>query len=223
MNDFFIQKELNEHIKNTLVRSSFYSNPDLSLIFSMVFLQSYGFLEQKMACITWEMAHRQYYERYDFVKKRFEGMSWGALEKTILKLKNLKEDENKLELASILDINCSLIDEFQNIFSSIYNDELAYPFYILKNKVKELGKTESLKEKKLKELTKKMSRTRNYLAHFKSFFVLENTVSLISEDGWDDDSSSVDCFSKMLLYIVMLIQFDRVLTDAYKKWDLRNY
>lgn len=218
MNDFFIQKELNEHIKTTLVHSSFYSNPDLSLIFSMVFLQSYGFLEQKMACITWEMAHRQYYDRYDFVQKRFEEMSWKNFIKIIKKLGSATDVKNLG-----LDIDIPLINKFQNNIPLVFDDELAYPFYILKNKIEELRKNESFEGGQIKNFFENMSQARNYLAHFKSFYALENTFSLVSENGWNSNEGDVDCFSRILLYIVLLIQLDQALTNAYKRWNLRNY
>ena len=94
-----INQTLREHLQSNIEHfGDNISTPQTYFFLSMLFLQSVGFMEQKISCIVWEIGYREHLDRYKIFKDyRMESIGYNELNRIYKKLNN-KIDDKKFNL-----------------------------------------------------------------------------------------------------------------------------
>lgn len=213
-NHILIKRTLQEHIQSNVEHfADNISTPQTYFFLSMLFLQSVGFMEQKISCIVWEIGYREHLNRYNVFKKYgMESIEYKQLKDLYKKLNNKIDDDNfKLEL----EVESNILENIKKIIqcsSSLY-EELEYNFFVLE---KEL--LYSTDKKDSQKLITDLREQRNFIAHFKSFYPDKSIISFCAEDK---NIKNIK-FEDFLLYLAALIKLDEKFIEAFEYYE-RGY
>lgn len=215
-----INQALREHIQSNVEHfADNISTPQTYFFLSMLFLQSVGFMEQKISCIVWEIGYGEHLNRYNVFKDYgMESIEFSKLNKLYKKLKN-KTDDKSFNLQ--LEIEPNILDSIKKVIksSSSLSEELEYNFFVLENeipkKIDELKKdNKSISENLIKELKEQ----RNFIAHFKSFYPDKSIISFCAKN---ENNKNIR-FEDFLLYLAVLIKLDEMFIEAFEYYERIN-
>ena len=206
-----INQTLREHLQSNIEHfGDNISTPQTYFFLSMLFLQSVGFMEQKISCIVWEIGYREHLDRYKIFKDyRMESIGYNELNRIYKKLNN-KIDDKKFNLN--LEIKHDILEVIKKIIkcSSSLFEELEYNFFVLKSEI--AGK--SNKKDLAKSITNLMEQ-RNFIAHFKSFYPDKSIISFCAKS---ENNKNIR-FEDFLLYLAVLINLDEKFIEAFKSYE----
>lgn len=208
-NIILINQTLREHIQSHVEHfADNISTPQTYFFLSMLFLQSVGFMEQKISCIVWEIGYREHLNRYnifeDYGMESIEYKKLNALYKKLIKDKN--------ETLTISIKHNSILQDIKKIVqtSDSLFEELHYNFFVLEKEL--LSSTDKKDSQKLIEVLREQ---RNFIAHFKSFYP---DKSIISFCGKDENNKNIR-FEDFLLYLAVLMKLDEKFIEAFKSYE----
>ncbi|AWI34097.1 hypothetical protein [Helicobacter apodemus] len=197
-----INQTLREHLQSNIEYfGDNISTPQTYFFLSMLFLQSVGFMEQKISCIVWEIGYREHLERYKIFKDyRMESIGYNELSMLYKKLN--KSNALKLENENnILDNIKEIIKSSSSLF-----EELEYNFFVLENEIP---------KKDLNSLITDLREQRNFIAHFKSFYPDKSIISFCAKN---ENNKNIR-FEGFLFYLAVLIKLDEMFIEAFKSYE----
>lgn len=210
-NHILIKQTLQEHIQSNVEHfADNVSTPQTYFFLPMLFLQSVGFMEQKISCIVWEIGYREHLNRYNvFEDYGMESVEYKKLNKVYKKLNKGKEDlVIPIKHNNILQDIKKIIQTSDSLF-----EELQYNFFVLE---KEL--LYSTDKKDSQKLITDLREQRNFIAHFKSFYPDKRIVSFCAKN---ENNKNIK-FEDFLLYLAVLIELDEKFIEAFKCYE-RGY
>lgn len=225
----FILKPITAVLKEVVnassgVGSGIETFPLYDYIMQAAFLKMTGFQEQKMKCISWEMATADYEYRYEFTNNPFgECSSYKEkqkiykdlimqIEKYGLVFSNLNIDKNNILTSTISDI----LNTFSNTNLSIWAQKDFLNFQTISNNIKinhfvnekgTLFADEALKSMYVNHLY----RQRNRVAHNTLSYQqnLPTLKTLIQEDYK---------YENYFVYFFILVLIDKIFIELYKNY-----
>ncbi|MBD5165807.1 hypothetical protein [Helicobacter sp.] len=205
-----INQRLREHIQYDVEHfADNISTPQTYFFLSMLFLQSVGFIEQKISCIVWEIGYREHLNRYNVFKDYgMESVEFNKLNKLYKKLKN-KTDDNNFNFK--LEIEPDILDSIKKVIKSSFSlfEELEYNFFVLEN---------DIPKKDLNSLITDLREQRNYIAHFKSFYPDKSIISFCAKS---ENNKNIR-FEDFLFYLAVLIKLDEMFIEAFEDYERIN-
>lgn len=164
-------------------------------VLQTTFLKMTGASEQKLKCICWEMATRDYAYRYQYLKKNYGECSSYADKNSIYK---------------------DLIDRILAIDSDFSVDSLFEDADISE-------KVDKLIEKKIKEAQKKQETNKNRVLNTDEIQRLEEGIRLqFNKNGISDKDKS--CFTRMVLFENIQDKLEDILDSTLiERWEQNDY
>jgi hypothetical protein len=164
-------------------------------VLQTTFLKMTGASEQKLKCICWEMATRDYAYRYQYLKKNYGECSSYADKNSIYK---------------------DLIDRILAIDSDFSIDRLFEDVDISE-------KIDELIEKKIKEAQKKQEANKNRVLNTDEIQRLEEGIRLqFNKNGISDKDKS--CFTRMVLFENIQDKLEDILDSTLiERWEQNDY